>query len=142
MMWLRRAGRFVELASAVLLAASIAAPVSAAEAPGTPLAIPVILSLTGPAAFLGKQEADALKLLETTTNKSGGVNRRAIHFDIQDDESSPQVAVQLTTALIASGAQVILGSDVASSCAAMAPLAKAGGPVMYCFSPAVIGTTA
>jgi branched-chain amino acid transport system substrate-binding protein len=108
-------------------------PARSADASTT---IPVILSLTGGAAFLGKEEAEALQLLERSENKAAGATGRQVHFDIQDDESNPQVAVQLTNRLIAQGVPVILGSDTAASCAAMAPLLQ-NGPVLYCFSPAI-----
>ena len=65
------------------------------------LVVPVILSLTGPFAFLGKQEADTLHILENATNAAGGVKGQHVHFDIQDDTSNVQVSVELTNALMA-----------------------------------------
>jgi len=47
-----------------------------------------------------------------------------------------QVAVQLTTDVVALRPAVILGSTVSALCNAMAPLVQAG-PVMYCFSPSI-----
>lgn len=100
-----------------------------------PFTIPVILSLTGGAAFLGKSEAQGLQILEKTLNASGtGIGGRPVHFDIQDDQTSPQVAVQLTNALLAKHAPIILGSDLVSICNAMQPLTKENA-VIYCFSP-------
>ncbi len=106
------------------------------RAPLEPYVIPALLSLTGGLAFLGQQEQLTLQILEKSTNESGGIKGRPVHFDIQDDQSSPQVAVQLTNALIAKHAPVVMGSDFLQNCAAMAPLLK-DGPVAYCFSPAM-----
>ena len=99
-----------------------------------PFAIPVIISLTGSAAFLGKSEAQSLQILEKTINASGGLGGRPVHFDMQDDQTSPQVAVQLLNALLAKHVPIVLGSDIASICNAMQPIAK-DSAVIYCFSP-------
>src|SRR5579863_7434972 len=85
------------LVAAVLVAALIAAQgASAGQAQANePYVISAILSLTGFAAFLGQGEARTLKVAEAAVNKSGGINGRPIHFAVVDDQSSPQVAVQL-----------------------------------------------
>ena len=49
--------------------------------------IPVVLPMTGSAAFLGKEESAALQVAETTVNKAGGISGRPIKFVIQDDQS-------------------------------------------------------
>ena len=118
------------LALVVLIAAQ-ATVASAAD-----LVVPVVTSLTGPFAFVGKQEADALALLEKSTNAAGGYKGQHIHFDVQDDTSNPQVDVQLVNGLIARGATVILGPTSVGGCLAIAPLTRTG-PVVYCMSPGV-----
>lgn len=55
---------------------------------------------------------------------------------MQDDQSNPQVSVQLLNAVIAKHPPIILGSTLAAMCNAMLPLLK-DGPVDYCFSSAV-----
>jgi branched-chain amino acid transport system substrate-binding protein len=110
-------------------------PAPAAIPADEPFTIPVILSLTGSAAFLGKSEAQGLQILEKTLNApGGGIGGRPVHFDIQDDQTSPQVAVQLNNALLAKHAPIVLGSDIVSICNAMQPLTKENA-VIYCFSP-------
>ena len=101
-----------------------------------PYDIAVIAPLTGPSAFLGKEEANAIEVIQAQVNKSGGIRGRQIHFTIQDDQSVAQNSVQLLNASIARKATVILGSSTASTCGAMAPLVPAG-PVVYCFSPGI-----
>lgn len=100
-----------------------------------PFTIDVILPETGPVAFLGKEEAQALQALETVTNRAGGIDGRTIHFAIGDSESSPQVAVQLLRADMAHNPAVILGPSLTATCNALAPLVAQTGPLVYCFSP-------
>jgi len=101
-----------------------------------PYEINAILPLTGPVAFLGKGEAAALDVVADLVNKRGGVRGRPIRFVVLDDQSSPQVAVQLTTGLIAKGVPAIIGSTLAAICNAQMPLAK-DGPVIFCLSPVI-----
>jgi branched-chain amino acid transport system substrate-binding protein len=115
------------------LVAVWAAPATRAA---TPVDIPVILPLTGGAAFLGQGERAALQIAETVINARGGVRGDPVRFVFNDDQSSPQVAVQLAGQIKAGRPAVVLGSAIVAMCNAMAP-ALAGGPVMYCFSPGI-----
>jgi branched-chain amino acid transport system substrate-binding protein len=101
-----------------------------------PYEINVIIPLTGPAAFLGKAEQTSLGVVEKLVNDEGGINGRPVTFAIADDQSSPQVAIQLLNAAIAKGAPVVLGSTIDAICRAWAAAVRAGGPVHYCFSNA------
>jgi branched-chain amino acid transport system substrate-binding protein len=67
-------------------------------------------------------------------NGTGGIGGRPLQFDLQDDQSNPQVAVQLMAAAIAKHPPLVMGSTLTATCNAMAPLA-ANGPVLYCYSP-------
>ena len=98
--------------------------------------IPVILTLTGNAAFVGKSEQTALQLLEKSVNETGGIRGRPIHFAIHDSESNAQQALVLTNAILAQKPSVILGSALAADCRAMVPLFR-DGPVLYCLSPGI-----
>ncbi len=69
-------------------------------------------------------------------NAEGGIKGRPVHFDIRDDHSSPQVAVQTTQLILAEKPSAIIGSTVVALCAAMEPLMK-NGPTQYCLSPAI-----
>jgi len=101
-----------------------------------PYEINVIIPLTGIGAFLGTNEATALTLVEKNVNAAGGIHGRPIHFNVQDDQSNPQVAVQLLNGVIAKHVPMLLGSTLAAMCGAMLPLVK-DGPVDYCFSSAI-----
>jgi branched-chain amino acid transport system substrate-binding protein len=112
----------------------------AASAAGEPIEINVILSLSGQVAFLGRAEQQSLQLLETTVNKNGGINGRPVKFVIADDQSNPQVAIQLTNALLSQNISMLLGPNFQASCLAMEPLVIKSGPVEYCFSPGIPAT--
>ena len=116
--------------AAALLLVSYAPRVQAAD----PFEINVILSLTGPGAFLGKAEQSAIALVEDRVNKGGGIGGRSIEFVIADDESSPPVDVQLANALISKHVSAIVGPSLAGGCNAVQALLKADGPLLYCLS--------
>lgn len=101
-----------------------------------PYEINVILPVTGSGAFIARADMNALSVIEQTVNKSGGVRGRAIKFVVQDDQSNPALSVQLLNGVIAKHVPIVLGSTLAATCNAMAPLLK-DGPVEYCFSPGI-----
>jgi branched-chain amino acid transport system substrate-binding protein len=127
--------RVRSLLSLIAAAAIVSAPAaSQAQAPA-PLQIPVIISLTGGASFIGKSDQQALQLIEALVNKRGGINHRPVHFQYLDDGSNAQNAVQLANQVIASKAPVMLGPTLTQQCNAIAPLVQANGPADYCLSP-------
>jgi branched-chain amino acid transport system substrate-binding protein len=98
--------------------------------------INVILPLSGGGAFLGKSEQQALAQYEKLVNSTGGIHGKPLKFVFHDDQSSPQLAVQLANQVKATNPPVILGSALVALCNAMAPLMKEG-PLLYCFSPGI-----
>ncbi len=72
----RRLVRATVAVGAALTVAAVSTPLRAED----PYDVEVILSLTGPLAFAGKDEADALSVLERVTNKAGGVRGPADSF--------------------------------------------------------------
>jgi branched-chain amino acid transport system substrate-binding protein len=122
--------RFI-LSGAILVAGAGAAT---AQAPG-PYTIDVIVSLTGSAAFAGKNEADAIRLYEGVANRQGGIRGRPVHFQIFDDQSLPALTIQLATGMLAKHPAVVLGCTFAPGCSAIAPLFANGPAVLYAFSP-------
>ncbi len=121
-------------ALALAAVAALAPPQSARAA--DPVSINVVLPLTGGGSFLGQQEQASLQRAEAIIAESGGIGGRPVKFTFHDDQSSPQVAVQIATRLVAAKPNVILGSGLVAMCNAMAPLMRRG-PVLYCFSPGV-----
>jgi hypothetical protein len=72
-------------------------PIGHLSAQPQPYEINAIVSLTGPAAFIGVSIAKTLGLVEAAANRHGGINGRPVKFVLADDQSSPQVTVQLLT---------------------------------------------
>ncbi len=101
--------------------------------------INVVLPLTGGGAFLGKAEQQALQQYEKVVAASGGIHGKTLHFIFHDDQTSPQVAVQLANQIKAAKPAVVLGSAIVAQCNAMAPLMREG-PLLYCFSPGIAPT--
>ncbi len=111
------------------------APVVSQPATGQPVTIPVILSLTGSAAFIGAAESATIRALESFTNRSGGINGRPVRFEISDDQTNPQVAVQDANADIGHS-PVVMGGSLTATCNAIAPM-LASGSIDWCLSPAL-----
>jgi branched-chain amino acid transport system substrate-binding protein len=98
--------------------------------------INVILPLTGGGAFLGKAEQQALQQYEKAVNANGGLHGKPLNFVFHDDQTSPQVAIQLANQVKLANPPVVLGSALVALCNATAPLMK-NGPVLYCLSPGI-----
>ena len=122
----------VALALAVALTAS---PLPLRAQPAT-YTIPVILSQTGVAAAPGQDQFAALQAYEKLVNRTGGIRGQQLHFQIYDDQSSPQTAVQLTNQILPMKPAVMLGSTLAPATTAMMPFFK-DGPVLYSMTPLV-----
>jgi branched-chain amino acid transport system substrate-binding protein len=102
----------------------------------TPYEIHVMLALTGGGAFLGQAEQKSLQLAEKVVNETGGIQGTPVKFTFHDDQTSPQVAVQVANEILATKPQVLLGSSIVATCSAIGPLMQSG-PVEYCFSPGI-----
>jgi branched-chain amino acid transport system substrate-binding protein len=90
----------VTKAGLVALAVAVLAALPRATTAADPFDINVITPLTGFGAFLGKSENLSLGVAEEILNKSGGINGRPVHFAVQDDQTNPQVAVQLLSGVL------------------------------------------
>jgi branched-chain amino acid transport system substrate-binding protein len=101
-----------------------------------PYQVNVIMPLTGGASFLGQAEQQALQLVEKQVNASGGIQGRPLALVFHDDQSSPQISVQLASQIVPTHPAVMLGSSIVGMCNAIAPL-MTSGPVQYCFSPGI-----
>jgi branched-chain amino acid transport system substrate-binding protein len=118
---------------AVMLCLFFAPPVRAADEPYNFYAI---VSLTGQSAFIGHANQVAMGAIEQMINRTGGIAGRPLHFIIEDDQSSPAVAVQLANQLFVKGVPAILGPDSAGTCVALLPMVS-NGPIMYCMANAI-----
>jgi branched-chain amino acid transport system substrate-binding protein len=125
---------YAKLGAIVALASLLAAGSARAAETGTDF--DVVVPLTGGGAFLGGTQKQIIEQTEKVINREGGLHGKPVHFVFHDDQTSPQVAVQLTTELLANHPPVVFGSTISALCNAMTPLMK-NGPVHYCFSPSV-----
>jgi branched-chain amino acid transport system substrate-binding protein len=128
--------RVLTLLSAAALIPCLAGDPIAVAAAGPPIEIPVIIPLTGPAALLGRELSDGVRIAEADINRSGGVHGRLVKFVFEDDQTNPAVALQLTNGVVAKKAPVFFGSTLTALCNAQIPAIK-DGPTMYCYSPSV-----
>ena len=123
------------LGAIALLALAAFVPAGPARAAKT-LDINVVLPETGGASFVGLGQKDSLEALAAYVNENGGIKGETLHFVFHDDQTSPQVAVQLTSQILSEHPAVVMVSSLVGECLAMAPLMKEG-PVQYCLSPAI-----
>lgn len=123
------------LFAAVIVAGALAlARGSAAE---EPFEIYTFLPLTGPAAFIGTSTAKAIAAAEDLVNRTGGIKGRPVKFVISDDQTNPQVAVQIMSQFLTKKPSIVIGGQLTALCNAPAGLLKADGPVFWCYSPGV-----
>lgn len=100
-----------------------------------PYELSAILSLTGSLAFSGQGQRQAIEIIEGVVNRTGGIRQHPLKVTFYDDQSNPQVAVQLANAVIARGQPVFLGPILTANCRAVGAIIEKAGPVGYCFSP-------
>lgn len=124
--------RFSLAVTAVVFSCCLA--VIPAGAAGPPVDIDVITSLTGGATFIGQTHQKTLQTLEALVNKQGGINGQPLHFTFYDDQTNPQIAVQLANQIIAKKPPIFIGSVFIAMCRAVMPLVT-NGPVQFCASP-------
>jgi branched-chain amino acid transport system substrate-binding protein len=129
----RRIIGLLAVATSIALVAGGIRPALSAD----PYEINIIAPLTGGGAFIAATQQKSMKVLEALVNKQGGVQGRPIHFTYLDDQTNPQVTVQLANGLIAKKTPIVLGSSLSGMCKAIAPLFAANGPLQYCLSPAI-----
>jgi branched-chain amino acid transport system substrate-binding protein len=120
---------------ALLLAALALLPTIPAHAQDH--VIPVILPMSGNAAFIGQARRTTLELMQQMVNQTGGIDGHQLRFEFHDDQTTPQVTVQITNEVMASHPSVLLGSSITGMCNAEMPLVGRNGPFTYCFSPGV-----
>ena len=94
-------------------------------AQGTPVEIHAFLSITGFNAFIGSAYAQTLKIVEKHVNATGGIRGRPVRFVEHDDQSNPQIDIQLLAPLLAAHVPVIIHSGPVVSCNALRPLIEA-----------------
>ena len=92
-----------------------------------PIRIGTILSVSGPAAFLGQDMKDGAQLAVDEINEAGGIGGRKIEWIFYDAQSQTQQAIAETRRLLSKdGVEMIVGGGNMSGIAlAIAPMAEA-----------------
>jgi branched-chain amino acid transport system substrate-binding protein len=108
----------------------------AARAAPDPYEIYAVLPTTGGAAFLGKAEAAALQVFSDDFNRTSGIKGRPLHVTVLDDQTNPQVAVQLTNQALEKHPAIVMDGGPAATCRATAALIVSG-PLQYCLTPSI-----
>jgi branched-chain amino acid transport system substrate-binding protein len=92
-----------------------------------PLRMGSILSVTGPAAFLGEDMKAGLQLAVDEINTANGINGRPIAWTFYDAESQTQKAISATRRLISQDKVqlIVSGGNMSGIALAMAPMAEA-----------------
>ena len=116
---------------ATLLTLAVAGAARGAE---TPYDVHVILELTGGGTFIGNSERQAMELAQKTINAGGGVAGRQLRFVFHDNQSNPQVSVQLANQVLETNPAVVIGPTLLADCRAMAPL-FGNRAVLICITP-------
>jgi branched-chain amino acid transport system substrate-binding protein len=136
-MSLLRSGRAAALVIAAALGCLAMSGAGTPAPPKTPFTIDVIVSQTGQSAFQGQQAIAAIKAVESAINADGGINGQPVRFQLHDDETKPQVAVEVGTQILANHPAIVLGPIVQATCNALAPIAGTA-TVEYCLSPGLV----
>src|SRR5262249_49632962 len=101
--------RLIQIACKGLIGVATAAMVSRAGLAAGTYDINVVLPLTGSAAFVGQGQKDSLAALQDQINATGGVSGDKLNFIFRDDQTQPQLAVQLASQIVGSQPAVIMG---------------------------------
>ncbi|HXF33926.1 MAG TPA: ABC transporter substrate-binding protein, partial [Candidatus Acidoferrales bacterium] len=121
-------------------AAVLIVPIHAVKSQPAPYDINVIMPLTGPGSFIGQTSQKTLRIAESVVNKQGGIKGRPVRFVFYDDQTNPQLSVQLANGIIAKKPPFLMGSMLSALCRAMLPLFSSG-PELYCLTPAIYPTS-
>jgi branched-chain amino acid transport system substrate-binding protein len=105
-----------------------------------PIKIGAVLSVTGPASFLGEPEKNTLLMLKDQINKAGGINGRPIEIIIEDSKSDETQAVVAAKKLIEKeNVLAIIGPSTTGESMALVPIVTAAKvPMISCAAGAAI----
>lgn len=110
------------LASGLVAAAALLGPSAEAQR-NQPIRIGAVLSVTGPASFLGDPEDKTLRLYVNRINQAGGVNGRPIELVIYDDAGDANRARTFATRLVEDDKVVaMVGGTTTGTTMAMRPV--------------------
>ena len=104
-----------------------------------PIKIGSVLSVTGPAAFLGDPELKTLQMYVDDINKKGGVIGRPLQLVHYDDGSDANKANSFAKRLIEDDkVDILVGGTTTGSTMSMVPLAEKSGTPFVSLAGAVV----
>jgi branched-chain amino acid transport system substrate-binding protein len=122
-------------AALALALAALAVPAAATEE----LKIGALLSVTGPAAFLGAPEARTLEMLAEQANAGGGVGGRKVRLIVKDTGGQPEKAVSFARQLIEEEKVfAILGPSTSGETMAVKPIAEEARTILISLAAAEV----
>ena len=129
------ARRILATTAGIAMAAGLGTAAMAAE----PIKIGSVLSVTGPAAFLGDPELKTLQLYVDDINKKGGVIGRPLQLVHYDDGSDANKANGFAKRLIDDDkVDILVGGTTTGSTMSMVPLAEKSGTPFISLAGAVV----
>ena len=133
-----RLARLTRLAVLAVLAVALASPALSAGA-AEELKIGALLSVTGPAAFLGAPEARTLEMLTEQVNARGGVAGHKVKLIVKDTGASPEKAVSFARQLIdEEKVFAILGPSTSGETMAVKGIAEEGKTLLISLAAAEV----
>jgi branched-chain amino acid transport system substrate-binding protein len=124
--------------SVVALALALASPALPAGA-AEELKIGALLSVTGPAAFLGAPEARTLEMLTEQVNARGGIAGHKVKLIVKDTGASPEKAVSFARQLIdEEKVFAILGPSTSGETMAVKGIAEEGKTLLISLAAAEV----
>ncbi len=127
----------MELILACVLCSCVSGGPIASPDPGQTLRIGVLVSLTGPAGFVGEAQRNTAVMLAEALNSGGGIGGHEVELLIEDTASDPKVALAKAKDVLARGVVGIIGPSTSTETMAIRDLCQgAKVPLLSCGSGA------
>jgi len=99
-----------------------------------PIKIGAVLSVTGPASFLGEPEKNTLLMMQDQVNAAGGIGGRQVEVIVYDDESDVNKCVMAAKKLLdQDGVSVVIGPSISGNTLAITKFfSSAEVPLVSC----------